>query len=342
MADRERSRAVTSVDVARAVGVSQSVVSRAFSLAPGVSQATRARIQQAAAELGYRHNQLARGLITRRSNLLALVAGALSNPLHLNLIQSLSRLAQARGHRVLLVTAPNGKDMDSAISDVLSYMPVGIVAMAGTPGAAQVGECARINLPLVLVGRDPGASLASSVCCDNEAAARGVALALLAAGHRRFAFLSSREADTAFSMARERGFCATVVAAGCPAPVVVTGGSSYAGGYAAAGALVGAGRMLDAVFCAGDAIALGFMDAVRRDAGLAIPDQISVVGFDDMPMASWTSYELTTVRQRVDAMADAAIDLLLSADVPDLGGPTKRLVPGDLIIRHSARIVLPA
>ncbi|WP_439580361.1 LacI family DNA-binding transcriptional regulator [Elioraea sp.] len=340
MADRKRTRAATSVDVARAAGVSQSVVSRAFSLAPGVSPATRERIQQAAAKLGYRHNQLARGLITRRSNLLALVAGALSNPLHLNLIQSLSRLAQARGHRVLLVTAPDEKDMDGAIDDVLAYMPVGIVAMAGTPGAAQVGECARLNLPLVLVGRDPGASLASSVCCDNEAAARRVAVALLAAGHRRFAFLSSREAETAFSMARERGFCATAVAAGCPAPVVVNGGSSYAGGYAAAGALLGCGSPPDAVFCAGDAIALGFMDAVRRDAGLLIPDRISVVGFDDMPMASWTSYELTTVRQRIEAMADAAIDLLLLEDANDWGRPTKRLVPGDLIIRRSARIAL--
>ncbi|MGK7864893.1 LacI family DNA-binding transcriptional regulator [Falsiroseomonas sp. E2-1-a4] len=341
MADRKRIRAVTSVDVARAAGVSQSVVSRAFSQAPGVSPATRERIEQAAAELGYRHNQLARGLITRRSNLLALVAGVLSNPLHLSLIQTLSRLAQARGYRVLLATAPDGHDMDAAIGDVLAYMPVGIVAMAGTPSAAQVGECARLKLPLILVGRDPGASLVSSVCCDNEAAARQVAFCLLAAGHRRFAFLSSRVADTAFSMARERGFCATVVSAGCPAPIVVNGGSSYAGGYAAADALLNVGSLPDAVFCAGDAIAFGFMDAVRRDLGLSIPDRISVVGFDDMPMASWASYELTSVRQQVEAMADAVIDLLLSTDVPDLGRPTKRLVPGDLIIRRSARLAPP-
>lgn len=339
MADRKHVRAVTSVDVARAAGVSQSVVSRAFSKAPGVSPATRERIHQAAAKLGYRHNQLARGLITKRSNLLALVAGALTNPLHLDLIQALSRLAQAHGHRVLLVTARDGRDMDAAISDVLPYMPAGIVAMAGTPSAAQVEDCGRLGVPVVITGRDPGDTAASWVCCDNEAEARRIAVALLAAGHRRFAFLSSRDAETSFSLARERGFCATVAAAGCEAPAIVNGGSSYEGGYAAAAALLPAPTRPEAVFCAGDAIALGFLDAARRDHALRVPDSLSVVGFDDMPMASWRSYELTTVRQRVEAMAAETIELLLSMR----GGADlrrhARLVPGDLIIRQSARLL---
>jgi DNA-binding LacI/PurR family transcriptional regulator len=338
MADRTTRRAVTSIDVARVAGVSQSVVSRAFSLAPGVSAATRARIHDAAAKLGYRHNQLARGLITNRSNLLALVAGALVNPLHLDLIQALSRLAQARAHRVLLVTAPDGQDMDAAIADVMPYMPAGIVAMAGLPGRAQVETCGRLGVPVVVVGRDPGSTASSSVSCDNEAESRRIAVALLAAGHRRFAFLSSREADNSFSVARERGFCSAVVAAGCEAPVVVNGGSSYAGGYAAAARLLAGRARPQAVFCAGDAIALGFMDAARRDYALTIPEQLSVVGFDDVPMASWTSYELTTVRQRVDAMASEAIEILLPSPASTTFEPSTRLVPGDLIVRRSARI----
>lgn len=337
MADRKQPRAVTSIDVARAAGVSQSVVSRTFSESPSVARATRERVQQEAARLGYRHNQLARGLIAQRSNLLALVAGALTNPLHLDLIQALSRLAQARSHRVLLVTAPDGHDIDSAIADVLPYMPAGIVAMAGTPGAGSQQDCARLGLPLVVMGRDPGTNAASWVCCDNEAAARQVAHALLAAGHRRFAFLTSREADASFSLARERGFCTTVVAAGCAAPEVLSGGSSYAGGQAAATRLL-AGRLPQAVFCAGDAIALGLMDAVRRDGSVEIPSQLSIVGFDDVPMAAWTSYELTTVRQRVEAMAETAIEIALAQPVERPGDVQTMLVPGDLIVRRSARI----
>ncbi len=338
MTDRKANRAATSIDVARAAGVSQSVVSRAFSEAPGVSPATRQRVQQAAARLGYRHNQLARGLITQRSNLLALVAGGLTNPLHLDLIQAVSRLAQDRGHRVLLVTAPDGTNVDAAIADVLPYMPAGIIAMAGTPGSATAQDCARLNLPLVILGRDPGTASASWVCCDNEAAAREVALGLLAAGHRSFMFLASREADASFSLARERGFCTTVVAAGCPAPEVMSGGSSYAGGLAAAAVLRAAPRP-QAVFCAGDAMALGLMDAIRRDAALAIPEDLSVVGFDDVPMAAWVSYELTTIRQRVDAMADAAIDIALAGRKNGTAMAEARLVPGDLIVRRSAKIV---
>lgn len=342
MADRKRTRAATSIDVARAAGVSQSVVSRAFSLSPGVSPATRERIQQAAAKLGYRHNQLARGLITQRSNLLALVAGALSNSLHLDLIQALSHLAQLRGHRVLLITAPDGQDIDAAIADVLPYMPAGIVVMAGTPSVARVEECKRLGLPLVIVGRDPGETSASWVCCDNEAEAAKVARALLAAGHRHFAFLSSREAGMSFSMARERGFSATVVAAGCAAPTVVNGGSTYEGGHAAASALIGGRKLPEAVFCAGDAIALGFMDAVRRDAAIRVPERLSVVGFDDTPMASWMSYELTTVRQRVDAMAAEAIGIVLDAEAGDASRQQAKLVPGDLIVRRSARLDVSA
>jgi len=339
MADRKPNRAPTSIDVARAAGVSQSVVSRAFSDAPGVSAATRERVQQAAARLGYRHNQLARGLITQRSNLLALVAGGLTNPLHLDLIQALSRQAQSRGHRVLLVTAPDGHDVDGAIADVLPYMPAGIIAMAGTPGPAAQQACARRHLPLVIVGRDAEAAWASWVCCDNEAAAREVAQRLLAAGHRRFAFLASREADASFSLARERGFCTTVVAAGCAAPVVMSGGSSYAGGLAAAAAMLKARPRPQAVFCAGDFMALGLMDAVRQDAALAIPEDLSVVGFDDVPMAAWASYDLTTIRQRVDSMADAAIEIALASPNVGIASAESRLVPGDLIVRRSAKIV---
>ncbi|HEV7263999.1 MAG TPA: LacI family DNA-binding transcriptional regulator [Falsiroseomonas sp.] len=340
MSKRKRLAAVTSVDVAAAAGVSQSVVSRAFSRSPGVSAATRERILQVAARLGYRHNQLARGLITRRSTLLALVAGALNNPLHLELIQALSRLVQSRGHRVLLVSAPEGQAIDAAIAEVLPYLPTGIVAMAGTPSLGQVEECHQMGLPVVIVGRSAGTTSASSVSCDNEMEARRVAKALLGAGHRRFAFLSSLQAETSFSAERERGFCSTVVQAGCAAPAVVNGGSSYAGGYAAASTLFGTENAPEAVFCAGDSIALGLLDAARRDYGLLAPETLSVVGFDDVPMASWASYELTTVRQRVEEMATATIDLALRTTGDDAPLGEIRLVPGDLVVRRSARLVL--
>jgi DNA-binding LacI/PurR family transcriptional regulator len=338
MSSRKRPGAATSLDVARAAGVSQSVVSRTFSLAPGVSEATRLRVREAAERLGYRRNPLAHALITRQSNLLALVAGGLDNPLHLDLIRAFSRIAQGRGLRVLLVSAPEGQDIDTAIADVLSYMPAGIIAMAGTPSARQVATCHHIGVPVVLVGRDAGDTAASFVSCDNAAEAARVARALLQAGHRRFAFVSSLHAETSFNLDRERGFCTTVVEAGCAAPVVTNGGSSYAGGRAAAARLFGAAATPEAVFCAGDAIALGLMDAARRDHALRIPEAVSVIGFDDTPMAAWASYELTTVRQPIVEMATAAVEIVLG-EAGELairaGG---RFMPGELVRRRSARL----
>jgi len=334
----ESRRTVTSIDVAREAGVSQSAVSRAFSLSPKVPPATRETIFAAATRLGYRHNQFARRLITSRSNLLALVAGALTNSLHLDIIERFARTAQDRGYRVLLFSAVEGQSLDSAISDILSYRPAGILALAGTPSDAMVAECHGTGIPLVLVGRDASDTGASWVSCDNEAAARQIAELLIQAGHRRLAFLSSREAETSFSHARERGFCEAAMRHGLPAPVVVNGGSSYAGGYAAAAPLFAHDHRFDAVFCGGDAMALGLMDAARREYGLAVPEALSIVGFDDAPSASWDSYALTTVRQPVDVMVAEALDMLLRRAGVEAVPAAGRLVPGELVLRRSARL----
>jgi DNA-binding LacI/PurR family transcriptional regulator len=128
------------------------------------------------------------------------------------------------------------------------------------------------------------------------------------------------------------------VQAGCAAPAIVNGGSSYAGGYAAASTLFGPENAPEAVFCAGDSIALGLLDAARRDYSRLAPETLSVVGFDDVPMASWASYELTTLRQRVEEPANATIDLALRMAGDDAPPDEIRLIPGDLIVRRSARL----
>lgn len=333
-----KGKAITSVDVARRAGVSQSVVSRAFSFDPSVAQKTREKIFAVADEIGYRRNLLARSLSTRRSQIFALVTGALTNPLHLSVIEAFSRSAQQRGYRVLLFSAPPGETLDQAVTDVLQYRPDGILALAGVPSEELVLECRRDGIPIVLLGRDGGQSGAPSVSCDNEAEARRVARLLLRAGHRRFAFVASRNRTLSFSMDRERGFSETVVSKAGASLVVENGDSSYEGGFQAGLRLLGTFGRPEAVFCANDAMALGLLDAARRECGLKVPEQLSVVGFDDVPMAGWASYELSTVRQRVDAMVEAATEILLDPATPDLAfGPTRH-VPGDLIVRRSARL----
>jgi DNA-binding LacI/PurR family transcriptional regulator len=167
-----RSKPVTSVDVARLVGVSQSVVSRAFSLDSSVAQATRERVFAAADQLGYRPNLLARSLITNRSNLIALVTGALTNPLHLSLIAATTEIAQLRGYRVLLFSTPPGAHLDHALREVLQHRPDGIVALAGSPSDEMTSACRRDGIP----GRAARAGGRSrddvSVSCDNAGESR--------------------------------------------------------------------------------------------------------------------------------------------------------------------------
>lgn len=330
---------ITSVDVARAVGVSQSVVSRALNLDSSVAEATRQRIFAVADELGYRRNLLARSLITRRSNLFALVTGALTSPLHLSLVEACTRITQQRGYRVLLFSTPPGESLDQALSSVLQYRPDGILALAGTPSEEMVRDCKQDGIPIVLLGRDSDRSTAWSVSSDNEAEARRVAEVLLEAEHQRFGFVASRERSLSFSLDRERGFCETIVARTGAAPIVENGDSSYQGGYEAGRRLLRGRSRPDAIFCAGDVMALGLLDAARREYGFAIPKDLSVIGFDDVPMAAWASYELSTVRQRVDTIVEAATDIILEARSSQKKSPAKsRHVPGDLIVRKSARL----
>ncbi len=333
-----KKKPVTSVDVARAVGVSQSVVSRAFNSDSSVAEATRERIFAVADALGYRRNLLARSLITRRSNLFALVTGALTSPLHLSLIEACTRITQQRGYRVLLFSTPPGETLDQALASVLQYRPDGILALAGTPSEGMVRDCKRDGIPIVLLGRDSEQSTAWSVSCDNEAEAGRIAELLVQAGHRRFAFVASRERSLSFSLDRERGFCATIVARTGSAPTVENGDSSYQGGYEAGKRLLRRRDGPDAVFCASDVMALGLLDAARCECGLAVPEELSVVGFDDAPMAAWASYELSTVRQRVDSIVETAIDILLDPATARKMAAVARHFPGDLIMRKSARL----
>jgi DNA-binding LacI/PurR family transcriptional regulator len=333
----QRRTPVTSVDVARAAGVSQSVVSRAFSLHPSVAAATRSQIFAVAEQLGYRPNLLARSLITRRTQLFAMVTGVLTNPLLLRVIECFTQAAQARGYRVLLFTAAPGSELDQAFRDVMQYQPDGVLALAGTPSPAVVAECRRSAIPVVLFGREAEDVAVPVVSCDNLAAGRAVAEFLLARGHRRFAFVTSRERTQSFSANRERGFTQVVQARLGTSVRVENGGSSYEGGYAAAKRLLKGRLRPDAIFCAGDAMALGVLDAATREYALAVPQELAVVGFDDVPMASWASYRLTTVRQPVAELVAAAMDVLLQEKDNPGAPPAARLLPGELVERGSTR-----
>ena len=324
----------SSTDVARLAGVSQSAVSRAFSPGAVVSERTRAKVQAAAAELGYRPNALARSLITRRTNIVALMTGDMANPHYARTINTFSLGLQQRGMHVLLFSLIEGQSVEAAVEEVLKYRVDGVILISAAL-SAEVGEvCAQVGVPVVLYNRYSRHSDVSSVRIENAEGGRTMADFLIDQGHRDIAFVAGTPVDPT-SGDRERGFGARVAERGGRVVARVEGGFTFEGGRAAMHEIWTLPDKPTAIFAASDLMAFGVMDAARADLGLSVPRDVSVAGFDDLPAAGWPSYDLTTIRQPVEAMAEDALALLTDQIArPDAVRQTL-LVPGKLIVRSS-------
>ena len=331
---------VTSVDVARLAAVSQSAVSRTFTPGASVSPATRSKVLEAARLLGYRPNAHARSLITKRSRIIGLVLSQLENLFYPLALQQLARALQQEGYHVLLFLA-DGANSDDLVSEILQYHVDGIVLAATTLSSPLAQRCCDAEIPVVLFNRVMAAgapSAVSAVRSDNLEGGRAVANFLAQGGHRRVAYIAGQE-ESSTNLERERGFREGLAAHGLRIWARGVGNYDPAQAHEAALALFsGPGERPDAVFVASDNMAFPVMDALRQQLGLRIPEDISVIGFDDVPQAAWGSYRLTTFQQPLPAMVEATVGLLrkvLAEDAPSVGDSI--VVPGRLIVRESAR-----
>jgi len=327
-------RGGTSYDVARLAGVSQSAVSRCFRPGASVAPATRAKIMAAADSLGYRPNAIAQGLITRRSNLVAVIISNLTNLYYPEVLAELTQRLSERGARVLLFALRAESEIDDVLDLVWRYQVDGAI-VAALLSSAQLRAFAARGTPLVLYNRHSAAVPVASVVCDFSIGEQLVD-GLVAGGCRAFGLIGG-PADSAVGEARVEGARARLAHAGITPLAVDRGDFSYGGGHAAARRLFAAHR-LDAVIAANDVMALGAMDAVRLDLGLRVPEQVSVVGFDGVAPATWRSYALTTVRQPVGRMTAAAVTMLFER-IENAGfGPERRTFSGELIRGETARL----
>jgi DNA-binding LacI/PurR family transcriptional regulator len=333
---RRRAANVTAEDVARKLGLSQSTISRAFTVSASISAATKARVMTAAAALGYQPNVIARSLMTRRTNIVAIVMANLIDPFYPVVLDHLTQHIQALGRQTLLFVPSAGQDVEDILPTLLQYQVDGIVITSATPSSTMARTCAARQTPVVLFNRYvPGLKI-PAVSCDNVAGGRRIADYLVAGGHVRLAFVSGQP-DATTNLDRQHGFGSRLRELGITTCLHEPGGDySYEAGFAAARRLAQRKRRPDAIFFASDVMAFGGMDALREQ-GLRIPHDVSVVGFDDVPSAAWPCHALTTLRQPVAAMVDAAIETL------DLDGrsaarrrPNTRVIMGELIERMSS------
>lgn len=322
----------SSSDVARLAGVSQSAVSRAFSGA-SVAADTRERIMAAADELGYRPHSLMR-VIARGSNLVGVVMGEITNPFYPEVLDALLTELEGQGFRVLLKRIGGAATADEAVEEVLAYKVRGVIVTSSVVSAAMAERCAASDVPVVLFNRSVRGLAISSLSCDNVVAGRQAANLLLDAGHARPAFVAGSPSATS-NLDRRKGFLDRVAErTGVEAPCAGDE-HSYAVGAEATRALMAAPAPPDALFCASDVIAMGALDALRA-LGRRVPDEVSVLGFDDIPMAAWAAFDLSTFRQPRRRMVAEAVRMLMARiDGEPPGSPG--LVPAELVRRGTLR-----
>jgi DNA-binding LacI/PurR family transcriptional regulator len=316
-------RSVTAELLGKRLGLSQSTVSRAFSNAASIHPETRERIIREAHSLGYRPNILARSLITRRTNIIAVVMANLIDPFYPLVLDELAQCIQSNGLQVLLFIIPPGKHVDDVLPSLLQYKVDAILITSATVSSRMAAVCAAQQVPVVLFNRYiPGLKVAA-ICCDNVAGGRAVADYLYDTVHVRPAYVGG-ERDATTNLDRARGFTDRLQELGIALHAYEVGGAfSYAAGYTAADRLVRSPSRPDSIFFASDVMAIGGIDAIRA-ANLRVPQDISVIGFDDVPMASWPAYELTTVRQPIAQMVYETAKIL-GFDKPAIKKPSRKI-----------------
>ncbi len=327
---------VTSLEVARKAGVSQSAVSRVFTPGASASAKTVEKVKRAAEELGYRPNVLARAMVSGKSRIIGLVVAYLENQFYPVALELLSNALQAEGYHILIFTAPNSTDgVDSVIADLMDYQVDGIIAASVSMSSPLATRAREAGIPVVLFNRGQDGGDFSHVTSANRAGAEKVTRFLINSGHRRIAHIAGWQGSQT-GRDRAEGFQAALASAGLRPFSVVDGMYNRAIAAECARQLI-TGTRPDAIFVGNDHMAFAVLDEIRA-AGLTPGKDISVVGFDDVPQASWGAYDLTTWRQPVNRMVDATVSLLLERIETGTPAPKKIEIEGELILRGSVRL----
>lgn len=302
--------AVNLRDVAARAGVSPSAVSRVYTPGASVSARMRQKVEAAAKELGYQPSILASALSTRRTKLIGLVTTNFHNPVFMEIFDSFTRGLQARALRPLLVNLTDDMTLDAAVQMLRQYSVDGVILASSTlppdfPLAFKAAE-----LPVVhAFGRQTDEAQVPVIGVDNRRAGRMAAETLLARGYRRLGFLGGPQTATS-TEDRLSGFLAALHGTGVPNPVTAFAESyTFDAGRRAMQGLLGSGQEADAWFCGDDVLSIGAISALR-DAGRRLPEDVGVLGMNDMEMAGWTSIGLTTIRQPFARIVEASIDAI--------------------------------
>lgn len=326
-------------DVARKSGVNASTVSRALNGNYGVKQQTRDHVKLVAKEMGYRPNRVARGLVTGRSQSLALIVSNIRNPFFAEVARGAEDAAQKAGMDLILCNSDLDLDKQMRYVQSLLEKRVDGIMMYSVASLSRADQdrLSQANAPIVLLNRSAPKGAFSSVFADYEHGGAIAARHLLKLGHRRIGHLGGPKHN--FSLAdRARGFVNALQQAANPVtPIILSGRNSFAGGCELTAKLLREHPDVTAIFTANDSMAFGAIRAIL-DAGLKVPDDISLIGFDNVELSSIIHPPLTTIHQPKHEMGQAAVEILLRLGASgERRVPEHRLFGVELIERQSCR-----
>ncbi|WIE53972.1 LacI family DNA-binding transcriptional regulator [Curtobacterium sp. MCBD17_003] len=330
---------VTLQDVADRAGISIGTVSNVVRGYQHVSPRMRARVQAAIDELGYRPNGLARSLATGRSRMLGLAFPDLRRPYFAELAHVFARVAESHGYRLLLIETGGTAEGERA---VLADREAGTIdALVMHPQMLSAGEldAMRRGMPVVFLGEDPQPTTSDQVAIDNVAAAEDAVAHLLGLGRRRIAFLGHEVGEASrTSTLRLEGYRRALAGAGLPDDptlLVPRDVGDARGAEEALDAALDAGLRMDALLCRDDLAAIGALRSLRRH-GIAVPDDVAVIGWDAIELGASTDPSLTSVAPDTHGLAERALDLVLrELDGAHQGG-AHHTVGHRILVRESA------
>jgi DNA-binding LacI/PurR family transcriptional regulator len=333
MQQPEDGRAPTMGDIAAHLGVSRQLVSLVLRDLPGASEDTRRRVRQAARDLGYRPHAGARALRRTRSSDL----GVVFSPVHATepeIVEAMYEAAAAKGYHVILAALTPNRSLGEAVDELLGHRCAAIVVMGAEVSHSVLRSIVeRTPVPVTTVG---GGNRNASYDVVRSSGDKGVAAAvdhLVSLGHRRICFLNSSSMIP--GKLRLEGYMRTMAAHGLqPDPVIWSGEYDEEAGAVAARDLLERDELPTAVVAGNDQIAFGLLQVMLR-AGVRVPEDLSVTGFDDIRVARLPGVELTTVRQDPALMGAAAVDVAVRRLEDPALRPDMRVVPTSLVVRSS-------
>lgn len=331
---------VTARDVAASAGVSISAVSRAFTHGASISPKTRKKVERAAQSLGYTPNVLARSLMTQRSRLIGIVSTNFRNPAFMEIFDRFTLALQERRLRPLIFNLSASTRYEDALQLLLEYRADGVIVASSTLPQAFFDALQESEIPAVVAfGRSLAPGSIGSVAADNASGGAIAARLLIERGYRRVGFVGGpRDATTTID--RRRGFREMLETHEVAFVEAFAEHYAHSAGMDAAETLLGTHPDVDALFCGDDIVAMGVMDFVRSRQGRRIPDDVGLIGFNDISMARWPGYNLTTIRQPFEEIVEDAIAMIVS-QIEGAGGASSqtRLFPCAPILRGTLRDV---